>query len=64
MIERLDGTEYNGGEEAAVIIVVAKYKAEELLEVIRNGIDMQRETYYQPPTQIAQTMIDSFQIIK
>ena len=47
MIERLAGTEYNGGEEAAVIIVIAKDKAEELLEVIRNGMDIQRETYYQ-----------------
>ena len=47
MIERLAGTEYNGGE-AAVIIVIAKDKAEELLEVIRNGMDIQRGTYYQP----------------
>ena len=47
MIERLTGTEYNGGEEA-VITAIPKDKAEELLEVIRNGMDMQRETYYQP----------------
>ena len=45
MIERLAGTEDNGGEEAAVIIVIAKDKAEELLEVIRNGMDIQRGTY-------------------
>jgi hypothetical protein len=48
MIEKLAGTEYNGGEEAAVITAIPKDKAEELLEVIRNGMDMQRETYYQP----------------
>jgi Bacterial PH domain/Short C-terminal domain len=47
MIEKLDGTEYNGGEEA-VITAIPKDKAEELLEVIRNGMDIQRETYYQP----------------
>jgi flagellar biosynthesis chaperone FliJ len=27
---------------------ISKYKAEELLEVMRNGMDMQRERYYQP----------------
>jgi hypothetical protein len=48
VIEKLDGTEYNGGEEAAVITAIPKDKAEELLEVIRNGMDMQRERYYQP----------------
>jgi Bacterial PH domain len=48
MIEKLDGIEYNGGEEAAVITAIPKDKAEELLEVIRNGMDMQREVYYQP----------------
>ena len=47
MIEKLAGTEYNGGEEA-VITAIPKDKAEELLEVIRNGMDMQRERYYQP----------------
>jgi hypothetical protein len=50
IIERLAGTEYNGGEEAAVITAIPKDKAEELLEVIRNGMDMQRERYYQPQT--------------
>ena len=48
MIEKLVGTEYNVGEEAAVITAIPKDKAEELLEVIRNGMDMQREVYYQP----------------
>jgi hypothetical protein len=47
MIEKLAGIEYNGGEEA-VITAIPKDKAEELLEVIRNGMDMQREVYYQP----------------
>ena len=47
MIEKLAGIEYNGGEEAAVITAIPKDKAEELLEVIRNGMDMQREVYYQ-----------------
>jgi hypothetical protein len=36
MIEKLDGTEYNGGEEA-VITAIPKDKADEFLEVIRNG---------------------------
>jgi Bacterial PH domain/Short C-terminal domain len=48
MIEKLAGIEYNGGEEAAVITAIPKDKAEELLEVTRNGMDMQREVYYQP----------------
>jgi Bacterial PH domain/Short C-terminal domain len=48
MIEKLAGIEYNSGEEA-VITAIPKDKAEELLEVIRNGMDMQREvSYYQP----------------
>ena len=49
IIEKLAGTEYNGGEEA-VITAIPKDKAEELLEVIRNGMDMQKERYYQPQT--------------
>ena len=47
IIEKLAGTEYNGGEEA-VITAIPRDKAEELLEVTRNGMDMQREVYYQP----------------
>ena len=35
IIEKLSGTEYNGGEEAAVITAIPKDKDEELLEVIR-----------------------------
>jgi hypothetical protein len=44
MIERPAGTEYNGSGEEAVITAIPKDKAEELLEVIRNGMDIQRET--------------------
>ena len=42
MIEKLVGTEYNVGEEAAVITAIPKDKAEELPEVIRNGMNLQR----------------------
>ena len=58
MIEKLTGTEYNGGEEA-VITAIPKNKAEELLEVIRNGMDMQRETYYQPQMRRQRTLGDT-----
>jgi hypothetical protein len=58
IIEKLAGTEYNGGEEA-VITAIPKDKAEELLEVIRNGMDMQRERYYQPPTRRQHTQADT-----
>ena len=59
MIEKLAGIEYNGGEEAAVITAIPKDKAEELLEVIRNGMDMQRETYYQPQMRRQRTLGDT-----
>ena len=58
IIEKLAGTGYNGSGEEAVITAIPKDKAEELLEVIRNGMDMQRERYYQPqmrPQQHTQT---------
>jgi Bacterial PH domain/Short C-terminal domain len=44
LIEKLSGIEYNTGEQA-VITAIPKNKAEELLEVIRNGMDKQREVY-------------------
>jgi hypothetical protein len=44
IVEKLAGTEHNGsGEEAAVITAIPKDKAEELLEVIRNGMDAKRD---------------------
>jgi Bacterial PH domain/Short C-terminal domain len=59
IIEKLAGAEYSGGEEA-VITAIPKDKAEELLEVIRNGMDMQRETYYQPQIRRQQhTQVDT-----
>ena len=39
---KLAGIEYDGGEEAAVITAIPKDKAEELPEVIRNGMNLQR----------------------
>jgi hypothetical protein len=39
MMEKLAGTEYNGGK-GVVITTIPKYKADELFEVIRNGMDM------------------------
>jgi hypothetical protein len=58
MIKKLAGIEYNVGEEAAVITAIPKDKAEELLEVIRNGIHMQREVYYQPQMRRQHTQVD------
>ena len=53
MIEKLAGTVYNGGGEEAVITAIPNDKADEFLEVIRNGMDMQREvSYYQPRNSI------------
>jgi len=58
VIEKLDGTKYNGGEEA-VITAIPRDKAEELLEVKRNGMDMQRQVYYQPQMRRQHTQGDT-----
>ncbi|HEY6883779.1 MAG TPA: PH domain-containing protein [Nitrososphaeraceae archaeon] len=59
IIEKLAGTEYNGGEEV-VITAIPRDKAEELLEVTRNGMDMQREVYCQPQMRRQQhTQVDT-----
>jgi Bacterial PH domain/Short C-terminal domain len=55
MIEKLTGSEYGGGNsgtgEDTVITAIPKDKAQELVEVIRNGVDRQREVYQQPQPQ-------------
>jgi len=48
MIEKLTGSEYG---EDTVITAIPKDKAQELVEVIRNGVDRQREVYQQPQPQ-------------
>jgi len=49
MIEKLTGSEYG---EDTVITAIPKDKAQDLVEVIRNGMDRQREVYQkQPPPQ-------------
>ena len=45
MIEKLTGNEYG---EDTVISAIPKDKAQDLVEVIRNGMDRQREVYQQP----------------
>jgi Bacterial PH domain/Short C-terminal domain len=51
MIEKLTGNEYgdSGDSEDTVIIAIPKDKAQDLVEVIRNGMDRQREVYQQQP---------------
>src|SRR5690348_5202202 len=44
LIERMSGTG-SGANEDAVITAIPKDKAEDLVEVIRNGMDKQREVY-------------------
>src|SRR5207248_2233950 len=44
VIEKMSGTEL-GANEDAVITAIPKDKAEDLVEVIRNGMDKQREVY-------------------
>jgi hypothetical protein len=55
MIEKLTGSEYDsvnsGTGENTVITAIPKDKAQELVEVIRNGVDRQREVYQQPQPQ-------------
>ena len=47
LIEKMAGAEFGANEEAA-ITAIPKDKAEDLVEVIRNGMDRQREVYQQP----------------
>ena len=46
LIEKMAGTEFSPNEDA-VITAIPKDKAEDLVEVIRNGMDRQREVYHQ-----------------
>jgi Bacterial PH domain/Short C-terminal domain len=50
LIEKMSGTDL-GANEDAVITAIPKDKAEDLLEVIRNGMDKQREVSHLPPPQ-------------
>jgi hypothetical protein len=50
LIEKMDGTEFSPNEDA-VITAIPKDKAEDLVEVIRNGMDRQREVYQQQQPQ-------------
>jgi hypothetical protein len=50
LIEKMSGTEF-GPNEDAVITAIPKDKAEDLVEVIRNGMDRQREVYHQQQPQ-------------
>ena len=51
LIEKMSGTEFGStNNEDAVITVIPKDKAEDLVEVIRNGMDRQREVYHQRAT--------------
>ena len=47
LIEKLTGNEYDS--EDTVITAIPKDKAQDLVEVVRNGIDRQREVYQQRP---------------
>jgi hypothetical protein len=50
MIEKLTGNEYdNGDSEDTVITAIPKDKTQDVVEVIRNGMDRQREVYQQQP---------------
>jgi hypothetical protein len=53
MIEKLTGSEYSDSDnsENTVITAIPKDKAQDLVEVIRNGVDRQREVYQQPQPQ-------------
>jgi hypothetical protein len=50
LIEKMAGTEFSPNEDA-VITAIQKDKAEDLVEVIRNGMDRQREVYQQQQPQ-------------
>jgi hypothetical protein len=49
MIEKLTGGEYDSDTGDTVITAIPKDKAQDLVEVIRNGVDRQREVYQQQP---------------
>jgi PH (Pleckstrin Homology) domain-containing protein/putative oligomerization/nucleic acid binding protein len=51
LIEKMAGTEFSPNEDA-VITAIPKDRAEDLVEVIRNGMDRQREVYQQQPQRI------------
>src|SRR2546423_1847824 len=51
MIEKLTGNEYG---EDTVITAISKDKAQDLVEVIRNGMDRQREVYQKSQQQFQQ----------
>src|SRR5919202_4816052 len=54
MLEKLTGNQYDassGDSEDTVITAIPKDKAQDLVEVIRNGMDGQRELYQQPHPQ-------------
>ncbi|MGA8913120.1 MAG: PH domain-containing protein [Nitrososphaeraceae archaeon] len=52
LIEKMSGTEFGStNNEDAVITAIPKDKAEDLVEVIRNGMDRQREVYHQQQPQ-------------
>ena len=52
LIEKMSGTEFGStNNEVAVITAIPKDKAEDLVEVIRNGMDRQREVYHQQQPQ-------------
>jgi hypothetical protein len=49
----MSGTEFGStNNEDAVITAIPKDKAEDLVEVIRNGMDRQREVYHQQPQRV------------
>jgi Bacterial PH domain/Short C-terminal domain len=50
LIEKMAGAEFGANEEA-MITAIPKDKAEDLVEVIRNGMDRQREVYQQQQPQ-------------
>jgi hypothetical protein len=50
LIEKMAGTEFSPNEDA-VITAIPKEKAENLVEVIRNGMDRQKEVYQQQQPQ-------------
>jgi Bacterial PH domain/Short C-terminal domain len=51
MIEKLTGKEYNdsSNSEDTVITAIPKDKVQDLVDVVRNGMDRQREVYQQQP---------------
>jgi PH (Pleckstrin Homology) domain-containing protein/putative oligomerization/nucleic acid binding protein len=58
LIEKMAGAEFGANEEA-VITAIPKDKAEDLVEVIRNGMDRQREVYDQQQPQQPHAGIDA-----